>query len=91
LETVPEKEVAGVQAFMAGFDISKPIEQRVDPELVTDYLVNRFSIAGTPEECIARVKSLQAVGVKRLLLTPPNVIYNEVMQAWGEHVLPFCA
>jgi 5,10-methylenetetrahydromethanopterin reductase len=91
LETVPEKEVAGVQAFMAGFDISKPIEQRVDPELVTDYLVNRFSIAGTRDECIARVKSLQAVGVKRLLLTPPNVIYNEVMQAWGEHVLPFCA
>jgi hypothetical protein len=32
------------------FDISKPIEERVDPNLVTDYLLQRFTIAGTPEE-----------------------------------------
>ena len=40
METVPERERAGVRKFMDGFDISKPIEERVDPNLVTDYLCN---------------------------------------------------
>jgi 5,10-methylenetetrahydromethanopterin reductase len=87
LETVPEKEVAGVQRFVAGFDISKPIEERVDPELVTDYLLERFTIAGTPQECITKVKRLEATGIQRVLLTPPNAIYDEVMEAWGKRVI----
>jgi alkanesulfonate monooxygenase SsuD/methylene tetrahydromethanopterin reductase-like flavin-dependent oxidoreductase (luciferase family) len=87
LETVPEKEVAGVQRFVAGFDISKPIEERVDPELVTDYLLERFTIAGTPQECITKVKRLEAAGIQRVLLTPPNAIYDEVMEAWGKRVI----
>ena len=90
METVPEKEVAGVKRFMDGFDISKPIEERVDPDLITDYLLQRFTIAGTPQECIARVQALEALGIRRLLLTPPNAIYDDVMRAWGERVIPHC-
>jgi 5,10-methylenetetrahydromethanopterin reductase len=87
METVPEKEVAGVQKFMDGFDISKPIEERVDPELITEYLLERFTIAGTPQECIAKVKRLEAEGIRRVLLTPPNAIYDTVMEAWGKRVI----
>ena len=89
-ETVPKEELAGVKNFMEHFDISKPIEERVDPELLTEYLIQRFTIAGTPQECAARVKSLEATGVKRLLLTPPNAHYNETMEAWGRRVIPLC-
>ena len=88
LETVPPEELPGVKRFMEAFDISKPIEERVDPSLVTDYLVHRFSIAGTPEECVARVKELEQAGVNRALLTPPNTIYDEVMEAWAKEVMP---
>lgn len=90
LETVPPQEVAGVQRFMEGFDVTKPsIEERVDPDLVTDYLVERFTIAGTPEECVAKIQRLKGAGVERLLLTPPEAHYNEVMEAWGRSVIPF--
>ena len=89
-ETVPAKHLAGVKNFMEHFDISKPIEERVDPDLLTDYLIQRFTIAGTPEECVARVKTLEAAGVGRLLLTPPNANYNETMEAWGRRVIPLC-
>ncbi|HWO43075.1 MAG TPA: LLM class flavin-dependent oxidoreductase [Candidatus Eisenbacteria bacterium] len=90
-ETVPEEERAGVKRFMENFDISKPIEERIDPKFVTDYLVERFTIAGTPAECAARVKRLEAIGVKRLLLTPPNAIFTETMEGWGRRVMPlFC-
>lgn len=87
METVPEGEAAGVQRFMDNFDISKPIEERIDPDFVTDYLVERFTIAGTPQECIAKVKRLEADGIQRILLTPPNAIYDQVMDAWGTQVI----
>ena len=87
METVPEGEAAGVKLFMDNFDISKPIEERIDPSFVTDYLLERFTIAGTPQECIAKVKRLEAEGVKRILLTPPNAIYDQVMNAWGRQVI----
>jgi 5,10-methylenetetrahydromethanopterin reductase len=90
METVPESEIAGVKRFMDGFDISKPIEERVDPNLVTDYLLERFTIAGTPGECTAKVRQLESQGVQRLLLTPPNTIYDETMEAWGKRVIPLC-
>jgi 5,10-methylenetetrahydromethanopterin reductase len=87
METVPEGEAAGVKRFMDNFDISKPIEERIDPDFVTDYLLERFTIAGTPSECIAKVKRLEADGIKRILLTPPNAIYDQVMDAWGKNVI----
>jgi 5,10-methylenetetrahydromethanopterin reductase len=88
LETVPPDEVDGVKRFMAGFDISKPLEERIDPDLVTDYLIRRFTIAGTPKECIARVHELADAGVSRLLLTPPEAIYLEVVETWGQKIIP---
>jgi len=91
METVPESEAAGVKRFMEAFDISKPIEERIDPDLVTEYLLQRFTIAGTPDECIAKVKEIEGAGVTRLLLTPPNAIYDEVMDAWGRRVIPLCS
>ena len=87
METVPEGEAAGVKQFMDNFDISKSIEERIDPDFVTDYLLERFTIAGTPAECVAKVKRLEADGVKRILLTPPNAIYDQVMELWGKRVI----
>ena len=90
VETVPAGEAAGIKRFMDNFDISKPIEERIDPAFVTDYLLERFTIAGTPAECIAKVKRLEADGIERLLLTPPNAIYDQVMEAWGKQVIARC-
>ncbi|HEY6998421.1 MAG TPA: LLM class flavin-dependent oxidoreductase [Candidatus Binatia bacterium] len=87
METVPEGEAAGVQRFMNHFDISKPIEERIDPEWITDYLLERFTIAGTPAQCIAKIKRLETNGIRRILLTPPNAIYDEVLDSWGKRVI----
>ena len=87
METVPEGEAADIQRFMDNFDISKPIEERIDPNFVTDYLLDRFTIAGTPAECIAKVQRLEVDGIKRILLTPPNAIYDQVMDKWGKEVI----
>ena len=88
LETVPPEELDGVKRFMEAFDISKPLEEKVDASLVTDYMVRRFSIAGTPEECADRVKELERAGVSRFLLTPPEKIWGEMVEAWAKEVMP---
>jgi 5,10-methylenetetrahydromethanopterin reductase len=88
LETVPPEELAGVKKFVEAFDITKPIEERVEPGQVTDYLVQRFSIAGTREECVARIEQLEAAGIRRMMVTPPGAIYNEVMEAWADEIMP---
>ena len=90
-ETVPPAELAGVRRFMAGFDISKPLEERADPALITDYMLRRFAIAGTPEDCRIRVRELAEAGVNHLLLTPPMRVLDEVMEMWGREVIPACA
>ena len=90
METVPEGEAAGVKKFMDHFDISKPIEERVDPAFITDYLLERFTIAGTPQECVDKVKRLESEGIKRILVTPPNAIYDRVMDSWGRRVIEKC-
>jgi 5,10-methylenetetrahydromethanopterin reductase len=88
LETVPPEELPGLKRFMENFDDTKSIDEKVDPKFVTDYLVQRFSIAGTAEECVARVKQLEKAGLKRLLLTPPGKVYSNTVQAWGRKVIP---
>jgi 5,10-methylenetetrahydromethanopterin reductase len=88
METVPSGELPGIQKFMDAFDITKPIEERVPAKLVTEYLLQRFSIAGTPAECIERVRSLENAGVKRLMVTPPGGGYDDLMERWAKEVMP---
>jgi alkanesulfonate monooxygenase SsuD/methylene tetrahydromethanopterin reductase-like flavin-dependent oxidoreductase (luciferase family) len=73
---------------MTGFDVMKPMEERVDPDLVNDYLVQRFSIAGNPKECIARIEELQAAGVEHLMLTPARKVYDATVEAFAKNVIP---
>ena len=87
-ETVPAEELEGVKKFVAGFDVMKPMEDRVDPDLVNNYLVRRFSIAGNPRECIERIEELQAAGVEHLMLTPARKVYGETVEAFAMKVIP---
>lgn len=87
-ETVPPDELDGVKKFMAGFDVMKPMEDRVDPDLVNDYLVRRFSIAGNPRECIDRIEELEAAGVDHLMLTPARKVYSETVETFARKVIP---
>jgi alkanesulfonate monooxygenase SsuD/methylene tetrahydromethanopterin reductase-like flavin-dependent oxidoreductase (luciferase family) len=45
-------------------------------------------MAGTPEECVARLKELERAGIGSFLLTLPPKGYGEVMKMWAEAVMP---
>lgn len=88
METVPEEELEGAREFLAGFDHSKPMEERADPALITDYLVRRFAIAGSPKECIARLEELADAGIDRVMLTPARAVYEETVESLAKEVMP---
>lgn len=88
LETVPEEELASIKEFMAAFDQSKPMEERSDPALITDYLVRRFAMAGTRGECVERLEELAEAGVERVMLTPARRVYEETVEALAKQVMP---
>jgi 5,10-methylenetetrahydromethanopterin reductase len=88
LETVPPEEMAGGKTFMEHFDVTKKIDQRSDPALVTNYLTRRFAIAGTPAECVERIKELEHAGIGSFLLTLPPKGYYDVMHKWARTVVP---
>ncbi|MFQ5684814.1 MAG: LLM class flavin-dependent oxidoreductase [Candidatus Binatia bacterium] len=88
METIPPDELDAVKRFMENFDVTKPVNQRSDPRLVTEYLLQRFSIAGTAEECVRRVQQLEQAGIHRILLTLPPLVYRDVMKRWAEKVMP---
>jgi 5,10-methylenetetrahydromethanopterin reductase len=87
-ETVPAVELTGVKRFMDAFDVMKPMEERVDPELVNDYLVRRFSIAGDAPECIMRIEELKSAGVSHLMLTPARKVYHQTVENFATKVMP---
>lgn len=87
LETVPPEELDGIKKFMARFDVMKPMEERVDPDLVNDYLVRRFSIAGTPKECVERIEELREAGVEHLMLTPARKVFHETVETFAKAVM----
>lgn len=87
-ETVPPEELPGIKKFMDGFDVMKPMEERVDPDLVNEYLIQRFAIAGNPAECIERIEQLKAAGVEHVMLTPARKVYDETVDAFARSVIP---
>lgn len=87
LETVPEEELEGVKKFLRAFDITKPIEEKSDPEMITDYLIRRFSVAGTPKECKTRIEELVNLGATSFMVTPPFNIYDQVMKDWADVIV----
>lgn len=57
---------------------------------LTDYMAERFAVAGTPSECAAQVSRMVAAGAKQLLLTGIVRDPRQFVDRWRNEVLPRC-
>ena len=87
-ETVPPEELDGVKKFVAGFDVMKPMEDRVDPDLVNDYLVQRFSIAGTPKGMHRENRRAKSRRRRTSDAHPGAQSLHESVEAFAKNVIP---
>jgi 5,10-methylenetetrahydromethanopterin reductase len=70
-----------------------PGAQSANAELVIrlglrDYLAERFAVAGTAEECVARLLQLAAMGVTQLWTAASFTDKLKFMRDWAERVFP---
>jgi alkanesulfonate monooxygenase SsuD/methylene tetrahydromethanopterin reductase-like flavin-dependent oxidoreductase (luciferase family) len=57
---------------------------------LTDYLAERFAIAGTPDDCAAQVRRAVRAGADRLLLTGITPDPHRFIERWATEVMPRC-
>src|SRR5437867_1931501 len=57
-------------------------------EFVTDEIVDRFCVLGTPAEAAAKLKELESVGVDQFNIYLMTHSQEETLQAYGREILP---
>ncbi len=91
-DTVPPEHQAEVRKFQETIDkkfytITTPIE-RIKVEEVPEYIVDRFCIAGTPEDCIEQIRNIEKAGINHIHMCPPTQGYDETLDMFIEEVMP---
>lgn len=60
-----------------------------DPELL-DYMVDRFAVLGTPDDCIRQIQRIRESGIHQILFTGFVDDRQELITALGRDVFPRC-
>lgn len=93
---VPEELHDRLRAYQGRFDYAKKGTSAQNSPLMdelglTDYFVERFGVVGTPDEFVARLRRLYAIGVRQVSLATHDRGLAGVpgsLDLIGEHVLP---
>lgn len=56
--------------------------------LVTDQLVDAYTLAGTPDHCVAKLEAMRAVGVRHVVLVPTGHDRRGAIERFVTSVLP---
>ncbi len=89
LDSVPDQYKPEIKHLLDNFDVSNWRDPKHVP-LITDYILDRFTITGTPEECVDRIQEIESYGVKSIMIDPPNQDFDESLKMFTEEVLPRC-
>lgn len=86
-DLVPEAHQAEGRRLIENFDIAAWYDPK-HAGLVTDYMIDRFGVAGTVEEVVDRLRALEAQGVGALMIDLPLGTFEETLRLVGERVIP---
>lgn len=65
------------------------VEGREAADLVTDRLIDEFSVSGTPDQCRATLARFAMAGLDSpAFLVPPDLDFDRQVEAVAEHLLP---
>lgn len=91
---VPEELVPAIRELMARYRTSAHVRadganHALTDELgLTDYLVDRFGVVGTPEQCLTKIRALGEVGVHGVIFGAFGRDPLGLVRRFGEDVLP---
>ncbi len=86
---MPDPYKPEIQNLLDNFDVSNWRDPKHVP-LITDYILDRFTITGTPEQCVERIQEIESYGVRSIMIDPPVQDFDESLRMFTEEVLPRC-
>jgi 5,10-methylenetetrahydromethanopterin reductase len=54
---------------------------------LTEFLADRFAVVGTPEDCLAKVRTIEDAGVDNLLILAISSDSDNIIRRFGEEVI----
>lgn len=87
---VPEEHLPGVRAFRENYDESDVGYKTKNAGLITDYMIDRFALAGTPGDVVARFETLHEMGVENVIVAMPFRLEEryEIIETLAREVMP---
>jgi len=88
IESVPMKHLPEVKTLLENFNVFGSVDNPRNTRLISDYIVNRFCVYGTPEDCVSKFKEIKEMGVSSVMLDFRRDIISEQMELFAKRVLP---
>jgi len=87
---VPEAHLPEVRRFREHYDETDVGSKTRNAELITDYMIDRFAIAGTTEDVVARFDALHAQGVASMTVAMPFRLEERyaIVETLAREVMP---
>ncbi len=87
---VPPEHLAECERYRREYNEGDVGPGSHNAELITDYMIDRFSIAGTPDECLKRLQALQALNITGFISATPfgQETRQNFIRRLGKEVLP---
>ncbi|MCC7106088.1 MAG: LLM class flavin-dependent oxidoreductase [Chloroflexi bacterium] len=86
-QLIPPQRRSEADALIASFDLGKWFDPKHAP-LVTDFMLDRFAVTGTPDQVVEQLEHLESLGVRNLMIDLPMERYDATLRTIGEKVLP---
>lgn len=88
--SVPDEHLPEVRRFRDRYDETDVGARTKNALLITDYIIDRFAIAGTTEDLITRFEGLQAQGVDKVIVAMPFRLEERyaIIETLAREVMP---
>jgi 5,10-methylenetetrahydromethanopterin reductase len=88
--SVPDEHLPGVRRFREHYDETDVGAKTRNAELITDYIIDRFAIAGTTADLVTRFDGLKAQGVERVIVAMPFRLEERyaIIETLAREVMP---
>jgi 5,10-methylenetetrahydromethanopterin reductase len=88
--SVPDEHLPGVRRFRERYDETDVGAKTRNAELITDYIIDRFAIAGTDDDLVTRFAELQAQGVENVIVAMPFRLEERyaIIETLAREVMP---
>ncbi|HJP15143.1 MAG: LLM class flavin-dependent oxidoreductase [Nitrospinota bacterium] len=90
MNAVPVEEREGVERFRANYDELNIGAGSPNAKFITDYMIDRFAVVGSPDECLDRFREIAGLGAKTFVFAMSYTLEarRKIVRFVGERALP---